>query len=299
MAKPSGLGKGLGALIPQTQQKKSVLSASSQPVASSGGSSQGSGAPLELELSLIIANPNQPRKHFEHHAMEDLVASVKEHGILQPLVVTPVDTSGKYHLIAGERRLRAATMVGLNKVPVIVRDANEQKQFELAIIENVQRADLNAIEEGRAYKRLMDEFNLTQEEVSKRVGKSRSAIANTVRLLDLAEAVQDAIISGKISMGHAKILAGLDSRDEQESYLKQILQQQLTVRDLEAVASQKRGKKAVASSGQFDPVREAQEEMLRDRLATRVQIKKQGEKGNIIIHFQSLEDLQRLLNELT
>lgn len=253
---------------------------------------------MQLTLDKIVADPNQPRKHFDHHNLEELMASIKEHGILQPLVVTPADKDGKHILIAGERRLRASTMLGLKKVPALVRDVKEQERLALSIVENVQRADLNPIEEAMAYQRLMHEFNLTQDEVSKQVGKSRPGVANTLRLLELPVEVQQAVAEGKITAGHAKILASLERPSEQTAYLERILKHQLTVRELEEQTKTARRVHKPATQ-KFDPIREAQEELLRERLGTKTMIKKSGDRGQIIIHFYSPEELKRLLNELT
>lgn len=252
----------------------------------------------ELALEKIQPDPKQPRKHFDHHSLEELMSSIKEHGILQPLVVTPADKTGKHLLIAGERRYRASTMLGLKQVPVIVRDVKEQQRLELSIVENVQRADLNPIEEALAYQRLMNEFNLTQEEVGKRVGKSRPGVANTMRLLELPDQVQQAVAEGKISAGHAKILAGLERPSEQQAYLDRILKHGLTVRELEEQTKTVR-RVQQPKAQKFDPIVEAQEELLRERLGTKTVIKKSGDKGQIVIHFYSQEELKRLLQDLT
>jgi len=287
-----GLGRGLGALIPQASSNPAVRKENKQVV-----ESDHSGV-LEIPVDKVTPNPNQPRQHFDRQELEDLTSSIKQHGILVPLIVTPKDSGGKHRLIAGERRLRAAKMLSLKKVPVIIRDVAEQEELELSVIENIQRSDLNPIEEALAYQRLASEFNLTQEVVAKRIGKSRSAITNALRLLELDPEVQKAVGEGKISVGHAKILAGLKTEKEQQAYLEKILHHKLTVKDLDQ-ATKKSRRQNKPKGKAFDPVREAQEEMLRERLGTKAIIKKSGEKGQIIIHFYSLEELQRLLNELT
>jgi len=296
----TGLGKGLGALISAPLPK----TAPPPPSSAKGGGSSDKQEDLLVEgiaqvsVEKIQANPDQPRKQFDHGALEELMASIKNHGIVAPLVVTPKQANGNHLLIAGERRLRASRMLGLKKVPVIIRDAKEQEQLELSIIENVQRASLNPIEEAVAYRRLMDEFNLTQQEVSKRMGKSRPTVGNALRMLALPEEVQKAVIEGKISAGHAKILAGLEAPQEQQAYLKRILEQKLSVRDLESSTRKARSPRKTPSQA-YDPVQEAQEEMLRERFGTKVQIKKSGGKGQISIHFYSHEELQKILNDLT
>lgn len=319
MAK-TGLGRGLKALIPAQSRKGAQTTPAPEVVSSTAPASPTVSQPsvsaaapvmpapvatipagdavLQLSLDKITADPNQPRKHFDHHHLEELMASIKEHGILQPLVVTPAGADGKHTLIAGERRLRASIMLGLKKVPVLVRDVKEQERLALSIVENVQRADLNPIEEALAYQRLMHEFNLTQDDVAKQVSKSRPAVANALRLLELPVEVQQAVAEGKISSGHAKILASLDRPSEQKAYLERILKHQLTVRELEEQTKTVR-KAHKPKSATFDPIREAQEELLRERLGTKTLIKKAGDKGQIIIHFYSTEELKRLLNELT
>ncbi len=295
-----GLGKGLGALIPNKPAEAAASRSSSAPASIAAEQQIDPKDQVhQVSLDLILPNPHQPRKHFDHHALEELTSSIKEHGVLQPLVVMPADAQGKHVLIAGERRLRASKLAGLKKVPAIVREASEHDKMALAIVENVQRADLNPLEEAQAYQRLMSEFNLTQEEVSKRLGKSRSTVANILRLLDLPADIQTAVSEGKLSLGHAKVLASLDSSEEQKKYAQEALSNKLSVRDLEQATRAVRKHQRTNSGMSFDPVREAQEEMLRERLGTKVQIKKTGEKGQITIHFYSREELQRLLNELT
>jgi len=286
-----GLGKGLGSLIPAKTPPAGVREEVKEIV------EQTKSGILEVPTAEIVPNPHQPRKHFDHGALEELMSSIKIHGILNPLIVSPKDSSGKYTLIAGERRLRSAQTLGLKKVPVIIRDVKEQESLELAIIENIQRSNLNPMEEAAAYERLMNEFNLTQEEVGTQLGKSRSSVANYLRMLELPQEVQKAIASDKISVGHAKILAGLATKKEQQNYLDQILSNKMSVRELDQATKTKRKSRTSAKS--FDPVREAQEELLRERLGTKAEIKKSGEKGQTVIHYYSQEELKRLLSELT
>src|SRR3954454_18028461 len=205
-----GLGRGLAALIPQRGE---------QP------------ASVELPISAISRNPYQPRQAFEQGQLDELAASISEHGVLQPVLVTEV--AGGYRLIAGERRLRAAEMAGLERIPALVRSADESLQLSWALIENMQRSDLNALEEATAFKRLVDEFGLTHDEVATRVGKSRSAVANTLRLLDVAPAVKDALVHGTISEGPARALAGLQDHAQQAAVLMDIESRSLSVRQTE------------------------------------------------------------------
>lgn len=217
MAKHTGLGKGLEALIPT----------GAPTVSSSGGV-------MQVPVDLIQPNPRQPRIHFHDGDLDDLTASVREHGVLQPLVVAPGD-GATYVLIAGERRLQASKKAGLKTVPVIVRNATGQELLELALIENIQRADLNALEEAEAYRQLTEEFGLSHEAVAKRVGKNRVTVTNTLRLLGAATAVKQALIDGKVSEGHARALLALTSAKAQEAALQTVMNLELSVRQTEGL----------------------------------------------------------------
>ncbi len=208
------LGKGLNSLIPQNIARKTIRRET--------GSSNDSSRIWHIPISEITPNERQPRKNFAHGELEDLVASIKKHGVLQPVTVAE-KADGGYELIAGERRLRSSQIAGLATIPAIVRVANAQEKLELALIENIQRQDLSPIEEAFAYKRLMDEFHLTQQSVSEQVGKSRSAVANMVRLLDLPEIIQKALSDGKISVGKARALLSLIDEDEQLKIFKNMV----------------------------------------------------------------------------
>ena len=283
MSGKSALGRGLGSLIPQKQSlTEQVIPSAASTV-------------LEVSVDEIKENPRQPRSHFSASDLEDLIGSIKEHGILQPLVVTR--DSGEFELIAGERRLRAARTLGLSTVPVIVREADDQLKLELALIENIQRQDLNAIEEAIAYKALIDEFNLTQEQTAKRVGKSRSAVANIIRLLELEEEILFALRDGKIMKTHARTL--LAESDEKKRYdiFMAMLDGGMTVREAEARASNTGTKKQHGASRK-DPNILAHEKKLREILGTKVDIKERGGKGNISISFYSREELMELLDRL-
>src|SRR3954463_9054091 len=205
-----GLGRGLAALIPQRDEQS---------------------ASVELPIASISRNPFQPRQAFQQAQLDELATSIAEHGVLQPILVTEV--AGGYRLIAGERRLRAAEMAGLERIPALVRSADDSLQLSWALIENMQRSDLNALEEATAFKRLVDEFGLTHEEVATRVGKSRSAVANTLRLLDVAPEVQEALVRGTITEGHARAIAGLDDPAQQASVLMIIESRAMSVRQTE------------------------------------------------------------------
>lgn len=295
----TGLGRGLGALIPPNRpaavkpaletEMNQVVSASTiaAPSISSDGSLR------HVAIGSITTNPHQPRRHFDHTAMEDLVSSIKEHGILEPLVVTALP-DGRYELIAGERRFRASQIAGLETVPTIIRSATEQQKLELAIIENVQRQDLNAIEEAIAYKRLMDEFGLTQDEVSAKVGKSRPQVANTVRLLQLPEEIQHALIERKISASNARTLLSLPSDMARMELFRAMLAGHFTVRQTESRVPHPRKMK----SGVMDPNVADLERRLRESLGHKVEIKRTGSGGEIKIGFENEEDLQSLVGKM-
>lgn len=276
----NSLGRGLSSLIP-TSARHDGSRSSGQSV-------------LQVPTSQIISNPHQPRQSTDHAALEDLINSIREHGILQPLVVVKV--ANGYQLIAGERRLRSAEIVGLKTVPAIVRDATTQEQLELAIVENVQRKDLNPMERAHAYQKLMDEFGMTQERVARRVGKSRVTVANTLRLLDLPPEVQTAVASEQISEGHAKVIASAPSATEQLRLLRAITSRNLSVRGGEALAQTAvRGRR---SKRPANPDHVAAEEELREKFGTRVRIDKRGKVGTITVEFYSDEEFRSLLQRL-
>lgn len=286
MKKKSGLGKGLGSLIPN-KMAEHVVSASANPTTTSG-------RVLEVPVDSIEVNPRQPRTHFSPSDLEDLIASIKQYGIVQPLVVT--QTSSGYQLIAGERRLRSAKAIGLEFVPVVVRTATEQEKLELALIENIQRQDLNPVEEARAYRALIDSFDLTQEEVAKRVGKSRSAVANTIRLLDLNDEMLEALMEGEITRSHARALLAQSDPVLRNQMFLQMLAGDMSVREAETLSSTKRAARAVAPMIK-DPNVEAQERSLESLFGTKVRIEsKQNGKGKIAIHYFSNEELYHVLD---
>lgn len=282
------LGKGLDSLIPKRPRAVDFSAAPGIVPSQDEGMRV-----LEIDPNQIQVNPHQPRKSFHSADLENLINSIRVHGIMMPLVVTKKD-DGSYELIAGERRLRASKTIGLEKVPVIVRSAKEQEKLELALIENVQRKNLNALEEAIAYQRLIEEFDLTQDDVAKQVGKSRSAIANILRINSLPEEVKQAIIDDKITEGHARALASLESVSAQLQLLKKIIDNSLTVRDAEHQAQGLRKFK----SKTFDPVVMDLEEKIRHTLGLKVTIKKRGGKGTVTINFESPEDFDSLMRRL-
>lgn len=281
------LGKGLSSLIPQKTIKTSL----------SNLTEKNSERIWYIPLTDIVPNPEQPRKQFSHADLEDLVGSIKEHGVLQPINVTEREDGG-YELIAGERRFRASQIAGLATIPAIVRTVSNEEKLELALIENIQRQSLNPIEEAFAYDRLMHEFGLTQEDVAVKVGKSRSVIANTVRLLDLPEIIQKALVDGELSTGKARALLSLKDEAEQLQVFHSLMGEKATVRDVERAVA---GKGDISRKGSVrrDPNTLAQEEMMQERLGAKVRITQKGEHGTIVIEYHSREELKRLIEELT
>ncbi|MEK7530140.1 MAG: ParB/RepB/Spo0J family partition protein [Patescibacteria group bacterium] len=286
MKKKSGLGKGLGSLIPDKMTER-VISASADSTTTSG-------RVLEVPVDRVEVNPRQPRTHFSPSDLEDLIASIKQYGIVQPLVVT--QTSTGYQLIAGERRLRSAKAIGLEFVPVVVRTATEQEKLELALIENIQRQDLNPVEEARAYRALIDSFDLTQEEVAKRVGKSRSAVANTIRLLDLNDEMLEALMEGEITRSHARALLAQSDPVLRNQMFLQMLAGDMSVREAETLSSTKRAGRSALPVIK-DPNVEAQERSLESLFGTKVRIESKPDgKGKIAIHYFSNEELYHVLD---
>ncbi len=290
MAKPA-LGKGLGALI-------NTRVAAPAPVEELGERIQ------SLPLNRIIPSPLQPRAEFRSEHLAELVESIRERGIIQPLIVRKVGE--KYELIAGERRWRAATELKLSEAPVIVREASDREVLELALIENLQREDLNPIEEAMAYERLHRDFNLTQDDISKRVGKSRASIANAMRLLDLHGDIQSLLKQGTISVGHAKVLLSIKSHEEQKLLADMIIRQGASVRVAEKLAAQhlaKAGKpsssrRAGSSDPEISPAVQRVQNLLTHRMATRVVIHHGEKRGTITIEYYGTDDLNRILAEL-
>ena len=280
MARKSGLGKGLDALIPPVE----------------GGLIQRGAS--TVSVNNIHPNPRQPRSVFGKEELAGLAASIKEHGVLQPLIVMQGQRANQYILIAGERRLQAARLANLDKVPVILREASDQESLELALIENVQRADLNALEAAKAYQQLKDEFNLSDEKIAKRVGKSRVAITNTRTLLELSKSVKEALENGKISEGHGRALKSLSSQS-QSAALNTVIKQILNVRQTEQLVRKLKGVKP-ASKPKATPTPEILELQgrLRDSLGTKVSLSHGPKGGKIVIHYYSDEELNGLADRL-
>lgn len=283
MSKKRGLGRGLGALIPGD---------------AATGASEESGV-RTVPVTQIDPNPLQPRSVIDNEKLEELAASIREHGLIQPLIVTEAD--GRYVLIAGERRWRASRLAGLTEVPVIVKEATPQAMLELAIIENIQRADLNPLEEAYAYQQLIDEFGLTQEEVAQRVGKGRSTVANLVRLVNLPANIQQAVTDGRISGAHARALLPLPTPEQQTAAMNQIIKLSLSVRQTETLVKNLLADKKPASRPRKTLPAElaAVEDEFRHRLGTRVNIETAGRGGKVVIYYYSDEDLQAIYELIT
>lgn len=281
------LGKGLNSLIPS---KGRVVTHKETGAASADRL-------WHIPLSEIVPNEEQPRRNFSHAELEDLVNSIKTHGVLQPITVTEKEDGG-YELIAGERRFRASTIAGLATIPALVRSATRQEKLELALIENIQRQDLNPIEEAFAYKRLIEEFNLNQYEVADRVGKSRPVISNTMRLLELPDEIKRALIDGNISMTKARAILSLKDEKDQLAMFKQVQATGATTSAVEAEVA-RQGAASRKGSVRRDPNIIAQEELLEEKLGAKVRISLRGERGTIEISFYSREELRHILEELS
>ncbi len=277
-----GLGKGLGALIPQ------------------GSVFTGGRTVVNIDLNNVVANPRQPRTYFDDKALDDLAESIKAHGLAQPILCRMRE--GKYELVAGERRLRAARRAGLSILPAIIKDFSDEESLELAIIENLQREDLNPIDEADAFKRLRDEFHLTQEQIAEKVGKSRPTVANGMRLLDLPEEIRDAIRNSTITVGHARPLLKLGEAEKQLEFFEDIVRKHLNVRDVETLifgaaranSPEKKStkRKKLHKNSELQPFIE----LLTGILATRVKMFGTQERGKIEIDYFSKEDLERILD---
>ncbi|MDD5463989.1 MAG: ParB/RepB/Spo0J family partition protein [Candidatus Moranbacteria bacterium] len=303
MSQQFGLGRGLSSLIPSkqpaqasSQTSQNAEEFSKRTVSAGDESIRGDNFVMEVDVSLIVANPHQPRNLFDDEKLENLAQSIKMHGIIQPLIVSK--KGNLYELIAGERRFQASKIVGLKKVPVIIREASELQKLELAIIENIQRHDLNAIEEGRAYQKLADEYQMNQEEVAAKMGKSRSLVANKIRLLNLPIEVQKGLIDGKITEGHAKTILSLDNPEKQRALYELILKSNLTVRQAEEKTKEV-SVKSYNRSKSVDPEVKKLEEELVGMLGTKVRVNKSGDGGKIVIEYYSQEDLDSLLEKMS
>ena len=281
MPQKSGLGRGLGSLIP------------------GGENALAENGVMLVPVDMVSPNPRQPRSMMHPEELQDLTASIREHGVLQPLIVTPGNMDGRYVLIAGERRLQAARLAGLKAVPVLVRQATDQQRLELAIIENVQRSDLSALEEAEAYRQLAEDFDLSHEDIAARVGKSRVAVTNTLRLLKLPDAVKNALIETRISEGHARALLALPGPEAQVAALRTVLAQELNVRQTEQLVRKLSGEKPSKKTKPAAlPEMAELEERLRTSLHTKVTLRSGRKGGTVIIHYYSDEELNALMGRL-
>jgi len=276
-----GLGRGLASLIPQ------------RPTGSAP-------AITEIPLDRIQRNPYQPRKRIDEEALAQLAESVRQHGVIQPILVT--EQVGGYQLVAGERRLRAAQLAGLERIPAVIRQLADRDQLELALVENLLRADLNPIEEAQAFRQLLDDFGFTQDQLATRLGRARSTIANTMRLLDMREPVRDAVADGRLSEGHARAMAGLSELDESR-LLELIAARGLSVRQTEELARRMRDAagaptNANQTTNAADPELDRVEEELRQALGTKVSLARSRRGGRIVIEYYSDEELGRLYDRL-
>jgi ParB family transcriptional regulator, chromosome partitioning protein len=286
----NGLGRGLGSLIPNKTNPPVAIRNDSAPVVQVSDKDKIS----QIEIGKIKVNPFQPRQQFTDYKLEELVESIKEYGVIQPLIVTK--KGDEFELIAGERRLRASKQAGLTKVPVIIRDANAQEKLEIALIENIQRENLNPIDLADAYKKLMDDFSMSQEDVAKKVSKARSSVANTIRLLALPEEIKLAVINDKISEGHAKYLVGLESEEKQMSLFRKILHNNLSVNDTSKVVKKMGGTKAARIKINYAD--NDKEFALREFFGSKVEIRRKGKGGQIIIDFFSDEELKEMVDKV-
>lgn len=298
MAAARGLGKGLDALIPSGISEKPL---SKEKVKQDKSSEKVTGETI-VNITKVEPNREQPRKNFDEDALEELAESIKQFGLLQPILVQ--DRKTYYEIIAGERRWRAAKKAGLKEVPVIIKNLTEQEIVEISLIENIQREDLNPIEEAQAYKRLLTEFNLKQDEVAERVAKSRTAVTNSMRLLKLCDDVQQMIIDGMISTGHARALIPIEDAEQQYQIAQRIFDEKLSVRDVEKliknIGKPSKIKKAILTDKSLEAVYQDIEENLKQKLSTKVSITSKGNgAGKIEIEFYSHDDLEKLMDLLS
>jgi ParB family transcriptional regulator, chromosome partitioning protein len=299
MTKRSGLGRGLDALIPIEEAAPAESNTLSGLSDTLNGHTETLNGVIEIPLDSISPNPRQPRVRFNPAELAELAASIREHGIIQPLIVKQNDQPGQFTLIAGERRLLAARQAALETVPVIIREATQQELVELALIENVQRADLSPLEAAEAYRQLVEDFNLSHEAVAVRVGKSRVAVTNTLRLLKLPAVVQEAITDERITEGHARALLALASTQAQSAALQTILKHDLNVRQTEELVRKLSGERPPhPPSIGLPPELAAVEDRLRHQLGTKVSINPSRKGGTVVIHYYSDEDLDSLIERI-
>ncbi len=293
-ARKGGLGKGLDSLI---TDRRGSIAKEAETVSAEKDEKKENGNPLMVKLSEVEPNREQPRKHFDGESLQELADSIKKYGIIQPLLVEKKEKY--YEIIAGERRWRAAKLAGLKEIPVMIKEISEQEKMEVALIENIQREDLNPIEEAQAYKRLLEEFHLKQEDVANRLSKSRSAITNTMRLLKLDERVQMMLADGGLSAGHARALLSIEDGDKQYELALKIVDKGLSVREVEALLKKKPAEKKDSElSSRENLIYRNFENNLKEIYGTKVSIKDQKGKGKIEISYYSVDELERILEML-
>ena len=313
----NGLGRGLDAFFPdrtsvvkeparktitktvKTEKKSDVAEKQTNPTVAKKQTADSKTGAMIVKISNVEPNMDQPRKQFDEDALMELSESIKQYGVLHPLLVS--DKKDYYEIIAGERRWRAAKLAGLTEIPVIVKEFSEQELVEISLIENIQREDLNPVEEAMAYKRLIDEFHLKQDEIAERVGKSRTAVTNAMRLLKLSEKVQQMLIDEMITAGHARAILSIADKEKQESIAMKVFDEKLSVRETEALVKRmleppKTAKKSKFSSAE-DAIYESLEEKMKSIMGTRVQIhRKKNDKGKIEIEYYSKDELERIID---
>ena len=295
--KRPALGRGLSALIPEA--RPAVPAPAPAPAAAPVVAPE-TGKPRDMDIDLIVPNPQQPRTHIEEHRLEELAQSIRSHGVIQPILVRHV--AGRFEIVAGERRWRAAQRAGLLKVPILVREVKEEDLLQVALIENIQREDLNPIEEAHAYRRLTDEEHLSQEQIAAAVGKDRATVANYMRLLRLPDEVRNALASASLTMGHAKALLGLADEVAQRRLAREVVAKGLSVRETEQLARKEAAPPEPAPARpapRGDANTRAAEEQLKVALGTPVSIIRKGKGGRVEIAFASEDELQRIYDMLT
>jgi len=289
MAVKKGLGKGLGALFETSNEEIKEIKTEKKP----------SGDVLSLKIIDVEPNPDQPRSNFDKEKLQALADSIKTHGVIEPILVS-AEKNGMYRIIAGERRWRASKLAGLKEIPAIIKDYDEKQVMEIALVENLQREDLDPIEEAEGYKNLMEAFGMTQDEVAKRVGKSRSAVANSLRLNNLEDKIKKMVSSGELSQGHARTILGLTDKKMRLEVAELAVKKELSVRELENLVSnlEKNKKKPTAKKNKKDIYFSDIEKQLEKSLGTKVTIRHGKENGKIIIDYFGNDELERLIYEL-
>lgn len=294
------LGRGLASLIPQ----KKIQPQAGASVKTSAGSVVPEGEMLDtkkhivhIPLAKITPNPAQPRKHFDATELQNLCDSIKEHGVLQPILVREV-AAGVYHIIAGERRFQASKMAGFSEIPAIIKEVSDQQNVEIALVENIQRHDLNAIEEAKAYQKLHEDFGLNQEEIAKKVGRNRTTIANTLRLLELPEEVKKGLVDGKISEGHARAILSETNREKQIAIFHEIVDKKLTVRQTENLAKTTIVASRAREVAMLPLDLKTRVSEIEQKVGTRVRLTKNGQRGKVTLEFFSDEELESILHNL-